>query len=104
MKFSELLPIGSIVLLKNAFKKLMIIGLMPIKHTDVGEDVAYDYMGVPYPEGYIGQESAMLFMHESIEDVIFTGYSNNERMIFIEAIQKLTDKADAVINDQANHK
>ena len=103
MKFGDLLPVGSVVLLKNAQKKLMIIGLMPIKHMESGEDIAYDYIGVSYPEGYIGQESAMLFRHESIEDVVFTGYSDDERMILIEAIQKLVDKTDDIIRNQGNN-
>ena len=100
MKFCELLPIGSVVLLKNAKKKLLVIGLMPIKHTEAGEDIAYDYMGVPYPEGYIGQESAMLFKHDSIEEVVFTGYSNDERIMFVEAIQKLVDETENTIKNQ----
>ena len=103
MKFSELLPVGSVVLLKNALKKLMIIGLMPIKHQESGEDLAYDYMGVPYPEGYIAQESAMLFNHDSINEIIFTGYSDDDRKIFVEAIQKLVDKTDEFINTQDNN-
>lgn len=100
MKFSELLPVGSVVLLKEARKKLVIIGLMPVKHMGSGEDVAYDYVGVPYPEGYIGQESAMLFMHESIEKVAFKGYSDDERMTLIEAIQRLVDETDETVKNQ----
>lgn len=103
MKFRELLPIGSVVLLKNAQKKIMIIGLMPIKHMESGEDVAYDYIGVPYPEGYIGHESAMLFKHESIEEVAFMGYSNDERITMIEAVQKIVDTADDTIRNQSNN-
>lgn len=103
MKFCELLPVGSVVLLKNAQKKIVIIGLMPIKHLDSGEDVAYDYIGVPYPEGYIGQESAMLLMHESIEEVVFIGYSNDERTTMIEAVQKIADTADETIRNQGNN-
>ena len=76
----------------------MISGLIPIKHQGAGEDLAYDYIGVPYPEGYIAQESAMLFNHDSINEIIFTGYSNDERIIFVEAIQKLVDKTDEIIN------
>ncbi len=75
---------------------------MPIKHTESGEDIAYDYIGVPYPEGYIGQEAAMLFNHESIEKVVFIGYSNDERIILVNAVQKLVDKTDAIINNQDN--
>ena len=97
MKFNELLPVGSVVLLKDAMKKLVIIGVMPVKHTENGKDVAYDYIGVPYPEGYLGQESAMLFNHDSIAEISFMGYSNDERKLFIETIQKMLDETDAII-------
>lgn len=103
MKFSELLPIGSVVLLNNAQKKIVIIGLRPIQHLESGEDIAYDYIGVPYPEGYIGTESAMLFMHKSIKEIIFTGYSDDERTILVEAVQELVDKADETIRNQKNN-
>lgn len=100
MKLCDLLPIGSVVLLKNAQKKVVIIGIMPIKHTESGVDVAYDYVGVPYPEGYIGQEAVMLFNYDSIAEIIFNGYSNDERMIMIEAVQKLVDKTDEAVKTQ----
>lgn len=99
MKFSDLLPVGSVVLLKNAQKKIVVIGLMPIKHIESGEDITYDYMGVPYPEGYIGQESVMLFNHESIEEIAFNGYSNAERIMLIETIQQLVDKTGETIKN-----
>ena len=97
MKFSELLPIGSVVLLNDARKKILIIGLMPIKHLESGEDIGYDYIGVPYPEGYIGQESAMVFNHENIAEISFEGYSNEEREKMIEVIQRLVDKTEETI-------
>ncbi len=103
MKFNELLPVGSVVLLENAIKKILIIGIMPIRHTEAENDVAYDYIGVPYPEGYIGQESAMLFNHDSIKQIAFTGYADKEREIFINAVQRISDAADNVINEQANN-
>ena len=99
MKFSELLPVGSVVLLKNAQKRIVIIGLMPIKHTESGEDVGYDYIGVPYPQGYVGQESAMLFMHESIAETTFMGYSDDERTILVEGFQKLLDTTEETIKE-----
>ena len=90
-------------MLKNALKKIVIIGLMPIKHLESGEDIAYDYIGVPYPEGYIGTESAMLFMHENIKEIVFTGYSDDERTLLVEAVQKLVDKTDETIRNQSNN-
>lgn len=90
----ELLPIGSIVILKDAKKKIMIIGIMQIKRMSDGSNVAYDYLGVPYPEGYIGKEAGLLFNHDKIQEVIFKGYSNEDREIFVTLIQKVMDKID----------
>ena len=48
MNVKELLPIGSVVLLEGAKKKLMIYG---VGQTQLNEDKDYDYIGVVYPEG-----------------------------------------------------
>lgn len=75
-KIMELLPIGSVVLLKEAKRKLMIIGVLQIQP---GEGKLYDYAGVVYPEGYMGLESCCLFSHEDIDSVMFRGYEDEER-------------------------
>ncbi|OUN99638.1 hypothetical protein B5F98_00200 [Pseudoflavonifractor sp. An44] len=82
----DLLPVGSVVLLKDATKKLMIIGIMQVKPE---ENKVYDYLGVPYPEGYVGSDNNFLFNHTNINDVIFTGYTNPERDIFLKALDIL---------------
>ena len=80
--YDYLLPIGSIVLLKGGAKKLMIIGIKPVKEDE--PDRVYDYIGVVYPEGFIGNEYNFLFDHDNITDVVFRGYENPERKEFIE--------------------
>lgn len=82
----DLLPVGSVVLLKDATKKLMIIGILQVKPD---EHKVYDYLGVPYPEGYVGAENNFLFNHTDINDLIFKGYTNPERDIFIKAMDML---------------
>lgn len=84
MDIRELLPVGSVVLMKNAVKKLMVIGLKPVK-TDEPQ-TEYDYIGVLFPEGYLGNESCFLFNHEDINDVVFRGYDNPERREFAEMV------------------
>ena len=85
----DLLPVGSIVLLKEATKKLMIIGILQVKPS---EEKIYDYLGVPYPEGYVGADNNFLFNHSDINDVIFSGYTNPERDIFINALEVIYNK------------
>ena len=45
----------------------------------------YDYIGVPYPEGYIRADSAFLFNHEDIKDIVF-GFEDEEREGFLEIL------------------
>lgn len=85
----DLLPIGSIVLLKDASKKLMIIGVLQVNQK---ENKIFDYLGVPYPEGFIGPENNFLFNHSDINDVIFIGYKNPERETFLKAMEILYNK------------
>ena len=50
MESSRLLPIGSVITLTDAEKKLMVIGTEVEREDD--ENI-YDYVGVPFHEGYI---------------------------------------------------
>lgn len=88
--FKDLLPIGSVIMLKGGLKKLMITG-MKVSTEDQPENF-YDYIGVLYPEGYIGARSCFLFNHEDINDVVFTGYNNPERESFIESMDEVLKK------------
>lgn len=84
--YDNLLPIGSVVLLKDGAKKLMIIGIKPIKEDE--PNTVYDYIGVIYPEGFLGNEYNFLFNHENINDIVFRGYENPERREFIEFLNE----------------
>lgn len=92
MNFNDFLPVGSVVMLNNAIKKLVIIGIMQVKPSDDGTAVTYDYVGVPYPEGYMGPETGLLFQHDDIHEVISTGYTDNERALFLDVMQTIVDK------------
>lgn len=87
----ELLPVGSVVLLKGGVKKTLIIGVLQITEDNPGE--VYDYIGVPYPEGYMGVESPYLFQNENINDVLFRGYENAEQKEFLELMDMVMEKA-----------
>lgn len=80
MNIEDLLPIGSIVLLKGGEKRLMICG---VKQSDLeNPNKIYDYLGVFYPEGHIGKDFQYLFDHEQIDKIIFRGYEDQERKDF----------------------
>ena len=87
MELNKLLPIGSVVLLKDAKKKIVIMGNIQMKKTAQGDFCIYDYMGVPYPLGYVGSDAFLLFNHADIQEIIFTGYSDSERELFIRLLE-----------------
>lgn len=95
-QMKEWLPIGSVVLLRGGTTKLMIFGIRQIEK-ESGEE--YDYVGVIYPEGNLGPESQFCFSHDSIEQVVFRGYEDEERQAFLEQLAKYdsaNNKADQI--------
>lgn len=82
----QLLPIGSVIWLKGAKRPLMIFG---IKQTDTETQKEYDYIGVLYPEGNMGEKTNFLFQHEDIERVEFRGYDSEARDVFIEKLAEV---------------
>lgn len=86
----DLLPIGSVVLLKGGTKKLMITGIKPVSEDK--PDMVYDYIGVVYPEGFLSNEYNFLFNHKDINDIIFIGYNNLEREEFIRTMEEEFEK------------
>ena len=81
----KLLPIGSVVTLEEATKKIMITGILV---SDEGSRKTYDYIGVPFPEGFISNETMLLFMHENIGQINFLGYVNAEVQGFRALVKK----------------
>ena len=81
-------PLGSVVLLKNGTKRVMIYGRKQIL-ASTGE--LFDYVACLYPEGNIGAEYTFLFNDDDIEEVIFEGYSDKEDLEFIEKFGEEND-------------
>lgn len=75
------LPIGSVVLLKDAAKRLMICGRIQMR-TDEGERKLYDYCGCLYPEGILDPERTFLFNNEDIVKVFYMGMQDEEEFKF----------------------
>lgn len=110
-KFEKYLPIGSVVLLENALKKVMITGYAITNDED---NKIYDYMGCLWPEGVISSDRNILFDHEKIEKIFAVGYSNEETKTFMDLMkraldvrkkeleeQELYEKSDTNINEES---
>lgn len=77
---NELLPIGSVVLIGNSKKKVMIVGVCQKGGSD--PNAIWDYTGVIFPEGYLDSEKMFLFNREQITNVFALGYQDEEQMAF----------------------
>jgi len=72
----EFLPIGSVVMLKNGNKAVMVNGYLLIPSDD--KEKMYDYSACIYPEGVLTSEQSFAFNHENIDKVLFRGYETDE--------------------------
>ena len=90
MKIEELLPIGTIVLLEDGEKRLMITGIMQSDVSEKGQQ--YDYLGILYPEGHIGDQFQYLFNHEDIKEIVFRGFEDAERVEFLEKLINMYER------------
>ncbi|MGF7050469.1 hypothetical protein J2T13_005018 [Paenibacillus sp. DS2015] len=86
-QYKGLLPLGSVVLLKGAYKKLMVYGR---KQVHIDSNKVYDYLGVVFPEGYIDPDYSFLFNHEDIEVVKYVGYINDEEKDFQRLLENVS--------------
>ena len=79
-KYPKYLPIGSVVMLNGAKKRLMITGFAVT--TKEKTDVRYDYSGILYPEGMLTSDQTAVFNHDQIDRIYAIGYSDDEEKEF----------------------
>lgn len=92
-KLRGLLPIGSVVLLREAKHALMIFGVM---QQDLETKRVCDYIGVLWPEGNGGQGTQFLFNHEDITQVLFKGLNLIERDQWLDTLVELAKSNNAI--------
>ena len=95
MEYSSFLPVGTVVELKNAKRKLVIIGIFQL---DLENEVVYDYVGVLYPEGYIGSNSCFLFNKEDIKNIVYQGYDDDDRKGYISMMDTALQQVNEVLS------
>jgi len=100
------LPLGSVVLLKGAKHRISIIGFcFTIKEKNNRQ---YDYVGVPYPEGFLGISHIMYFDHSDIESIINVAFSDDEEKDFKkrlkETVKRITKDGDSKYIDESKIK
>ncbi|MCL2113908.1 MAG: DUF4176 domain-containing protein [Streptococcaceae bacterium] len=80
------LPLGSIVILKGALKKLMIVN-----RANVVDGKYFDYGAILYPEGMIDANLAY-FNHEDILKVVFEAYTDDDDALMVEQLTQAKDE------------
>lgn len=85
------LPVGTVVLLKNGKKRVMVTGFCV---TPEGKDEAFDYSGCLYPEGFLSSNQNCLFNHSQIEKIFHMGLIDEEELKFKEQLKSLIEMAD----------
>lgn len=74
------LPVGSVVLLQNGTKRVMINGFCTMDASK--PDKIYDYSGVLFPEGSLSSDQTLLFDHEQIVRIDHIGLEDQEEKEF----------------------
>lgn len=67
-----ILPIGSVVKIRNVEKPVIIFGFLQQSAAKPGDVV--DYVGVPYPTGNVNITMQLGFQMTDITEVLFEGY------------------------------
>ena len=92
------LPIGSVVILKGATKRIMITGFASMS-PETGETV-FDYSGCAYPEGFFDYNQVCVFNHKDIDKVFFTGYVDDEEKTFKQRLVEHMNQLPETKNEQ----
>ncbi|MBR6770726.1 MAG: DUF4176 domain-containing protein [Lachnospiraceae bacterium] len=94
----KLLPIGTIVMLKDSEPKVMITGYCPIGESRPG--YVWDYSGLIFPRGYKDANQILQFDKEQIDYVVAMGYQDEEQFAFIRNLDEvIEDLKQAVYNE-----
>lgn len=86
----SLLPLGSVVLLKDSNKRIMIVGRVQ-KNAATGK--VWDYSACLYPEGILDPDKLYLFNHEQILAIYSLGYQDSDEFRFQKIISENLDKS-----------
>jgi hypothetical protein len=79
------LPLGSVVKLEGADRKMLIIGRA---QTLLETNVLYDYSAVLYPDGFIDSKDLYVFNQEDIDTIFYVGMQDVEEFAWRGQMEK----------------
>ncbi|WP_050566645.1 DUF4176 domain-containing protein [Lacticaseibacillus paracasei] len=81
-----MLPLGSVVIVFGAIKKIMIMQRAIQVERD-GQLQLFDYGAVPYPEGLL-DDQLLYFNQKNIDQVVFEGFKDRDETIYLDQIEE----------------
>lgn len=82
----DFLPLGSVVVLKGGAQKAVIIARGLVANL-TGEPLFFDYGGVLYPQGLVG-ENILYFNSEDIRKTLHEGYRDDDDDLVVTSIHE----------------
>lgn len=87
------LPVGTVVLLQNGSKRVMVNGFCTMDANK--PDKIYDYSGVLFPEGSLSSDQTLLFDHSQIVRIDHMGLEDQEEKDFKVKLVQIASAAEA---------
>ncbi|GAB2025561.1 DUF4176 domain-containing protein [Lactovum odontotermitis] len=87
MNKDHILPLGTVVTLKNGDIKLMIVGRAQLFNNE-GTIGYFDYSALAYPQGVVSESEYAFFNDEDIEELLFEGYRDMEEEEFASSYEE----------------
>ncbi len=87
----KFLPIGTVVLLKDGNKKVMILSYLIFPTGNAEHREMYDYGGCTFPEGVIDSKVGLGFNHSQIAEVVHMGLEDDDYHELNKTLQEYGD-------------
>lgn len=88
-----ILPLGTVVKLKQGDVLLMIVGRAQL-FNDTGTIGYFDYSALAYPQGVVSEQEYAFFNDDDIDEVLFEGYRNEQEIDFSNSYEEIIQKAE----------
>jgi len=83
------LPIGTVIEVDNSDLRLIIVGY-GAKDSETGE--RFDYIGYPFPNGFVSVKATALFNKDRIGKILCNGYKDESYNKMLETAKKLEEQ------------
>ena len=89
MKIKNILPIGTVIQLKEIDVRVMICGYC--SEQEAYPNYVWDYAGFLFPIGYTDRKKLISFDADQIQQIITYGYQDTEQMQYMEELAEIME-------------